>query len=170
MEQPKPTPEHKKLERLVGEWAGEEKIAGSPHTTETTADGTFEFRMDLGGLFAIAEYVEKAGGKTLMAGHGVIGWDAKKKNYTLHWFDTFGSPPGGPSTGNWQGDALKFHQEGSGNTIFELADGGLIFRIEMDVDGKGSRPIIVGQYRRVSSAGEAAEEEQPEGGRLTARS
>src|SRR5687768_9408547 len=84
MEQPKPTAEHKKLEMLKGKWVGEEMIQGSPHTTETKARGTFDFRMDLGDLFAIVDYVEKSGGKTLMAGHGVIGWDAKKKNYTLH--------------------------------------------------------------------------------------
>lgn len=169
MEQPKPTEEHKKLEKLVGKWTGEEKIAGSPHTTETNANGTFEFRMDLGGLFTIADYVERAKGKMLMAGHGVIGWDANKKKYTLHWFDTFGSPPGAPGTGEWQGDALRFHQEGSGDTIFELADGGLIFRIEMDVDGKGPRPVIVGMYRRAAASGDVAEE-QPELHRATARS
>jgi hypothetical protein len=170
LDQPKPSAEHKKLEKLEGRWAGEEKIQGSPHTTETNANGTFDFRMDLGGLFALVDYVEAAGGKTLMAGHGVIGWDAKKKNYTLHWFDTFGSPPGAPGTGQWQGDALKFHQEGSGNTIFELADGGLIFKIEMDADGKGMKPIIVGKYRRAGSGAKVSEDDQPELDRMTSRS
>lgn len=126
--------------------------------------------MDLGDLFMIADYVEKAGDKTLLAGHGVIGWDAKKKNYTLHWFDTFGSPPGAPGTGEWENDILKFHQEGSGNTIFELADGGLIFKIEVDVDGKGSKPIIVGKYRRAGSRANVSEEHQPERDRTTSRS
>jgi len=31
MEQPTPTEQHKKLERLVGKWVGEENIHGSPH-------------------------------------------------------------------------------------------------------------------------------------------
>jgi hypothetical protein len=170
MEQPKPTEQHKTLERLAGKWVGEERIAGSPHTTETKANGTFDFRMSLGDLFAIVDYVEKSGATTLMAGHGVIGWDARKKSYTLHWFDTFGSPPGAPGTGQWQGDALKFHQEGSGNTIFELAGDGLIFKIEMDVNGKGMKPIIEGKYRRAGSERKVAEEDQPEPDRVTARS
>ena len=170
MEQPKPTAEHKKLEKLEGKWVGEEMIQGSPHTTEPKARGTFDFRMDLGGLFALVDYVEKSGSKTLMAGHGVIGWDAKKKNYTLHWFDTFGSPPGAPGTGQWENDTLKFHQEGSGNTIFELADGGLIFKIEMPVEGKGFKPIVEGKYRRVGSRAKVSEEDQPELDRMTARS
>ena len=170
MEQPKPTEQHKKLERLAGKWVGEERIAGSPHTTETKANGTLDFRMDLGDLFAIVDYVEQSDGKTLMAGHGVIGWDAKKKSYTLHWFDTFGSPPGAPGMGEWRGDALKFHQEGSGNTIFELADGGLIFKIEMNLDGKGMKPIIEGKYRRAGSDSDVAEKDQPEPDRVTARS
>ncbi|MDP9281082.1 MAG: DUF1579 domain-containing protein [Chloroflexota bacterium] len=170
MEKPKPSEEHKKLEKLAGKWIGEEKIQGSPHATVTEATGTFDFRMDLGGLFIVTDYVEKSAETTLLAGHGVIGWDAKKKNYTLHWFDTFGSPPGAPGTGQWEGDALKFHQEGSGNTIFELADGGLIFKIEMDTDGKGMKPIIVGKYRRAGSRGKTSEEDQPELDRMTSRS
>lgn len=155
MEQPKPTEQHRKLERLVGSWVGEEEISGSPHTTETKASGTFDFRMDLGDLFAIVDYVEQSGGNTLMAGHGVIGWNPKEKGYTLHWFDTFGSPPSVPSKGQWLGDALKFEQQGSGNTIFELRDGSLIFKIEMDVAGKGMRPVIVGKYRRADADAEA---------------
>ena len=156
MEQPKPTEQHKKLERLVGTWVGEEQIYGSPHTTETNATGTFDFRMDLGDLFAIVDYVEQARGSTLMVGHGVIGWNPKENTYTLHWFDTFGSAPSVPGKGAWVGDALRFQQEGSGNTIFELADGGLIFKIEMPVDGKGMTPVIVGKYRRADAEVDAA--------------
>lgn len=170
MEKPLRTAEHKKLDELEGKWIGEEKIQGSPHASEKSATGTFEFRGALDGLFTIVDYVEKAGEKTLLAGHGVIGWDAKKKNYTLHWFDTFGSPPGAPGTGQWDKDVLKFHQEGSGNTIFELVDGGLIFKIEMPVEGKGFKPIVVGNYRRVGSRAKVSEEDQPELDRMTSRS
>jgi len=170
MEQPKPTEQHKKLEKLTGKWTGEEKIQGSPHTNETRASGTFDIHTDLNGLFALIDYVEKSGDQTLLAGHGVIGWDAKQKHYTLHWFDTFGTPPGAPGTGQWTNDELKFHQEGSGNTILQLADGGLIFKIEMDVDGKGFKPIIVGKYRRVGSARKAEEETQAEPDRVPSRS
>lgn len=170
MEQPKPTEQHKRLATLSGKWVGEEKIQGSPHTTETNATGTFDFRMDLGGLFAITDYVEMSGGKTLLAGHGVIGWDAKQKCYTLHWFDTFGSPPSVPGKGQWQGDALKFEQEGSGNTIFELAGGGLVFKVEMNVDGKGWSPIIEGKYRRAGSSAKVSEKHQGELDRATSRS
>ncbi len=170
MEQPKPSEQHKKLEKLSGRWIGEEQIQGSPHTTVPKATGTFDFRTDLGGLFAITDYVEKSGGKTLLAGHGVIGWDAKQKHYTLHWFDTFGSPPGGPGTGQWEHDTLTFHQEGSGNTVFELADGGLIFKIEMNVDGKGWKPIIVGKYRRIGSSSKVSGADQAEPDSVTSRS
>jgi hypothetical protein len=169
MEKPTPTAEHKRLERLSGRWAGEEKIHGSPHATDDKATGTFEFRSILDGLFTTMDYVERAGGKTLLAGHGVIGWNAKEKHYTLHWFDTFGSPPGAPGTGEWKNDTLKFHQPGSGNTILRLADGGLIFEIEMDVDGKGPKPIIEGKYHRVG-AGRVSEEDQAEPDRVTSRS
>jgi len=92
------------------------------------------------------------------------------KDYTLHWFDTFGSPPGAPGTGQWENDTLKFHQEGSGNTIFELAGGGLIFKIEMPVEGKGFKPIVEGKYRRVGSGAKVSEEDQPELDRMTSRS
>ena len=169
MEKPTPTPEHKKLAQLNGKWIGEEKIHGSPHATESMATGTMSFRAELGGLFTFWDYEEKAGGKTLLAGHGVIGWDAKQKHYTLHWFDTFGSPPGAPGTGQWKNDALRFHQEGSGDTILQLADGGLIFKIEMDIDGKGMKPIIEGKYRRAGSR-QVSQEHQAERDRVTSRS
>jgi len=109
MEQPKPTEQHRRLEKLTGKWIGEEKIQGSPHTSATNATGSFDIRTDLNGLFALIDYVEKSGAQTLLAGHGVIGWDPKQKHYTLHWFDTFGSPPGAPGTGEWENDTLKFH-------------------------------------------------------------
>jgi hypothetical protein len=169
VEKPTPTPEHKKLERLSGTWIGEERIQGSPHTTEAKATGTFEFRQVLDRLFTTMDYVEKAGGKTLMAGHGVIGWDAKLKHHTLHWFDTFGSPPGAPGPGRWDGDTLTFHQEGSGNTVLQLADGDLVFRIEMDVDGRGMTPVIEGRYRRIGSSA-VSEADQPERDSVNARS
>ena len=169
MEKQKPTEQHKKLEKLTGKWIGEEQIQGSPHATEKNATGTFDFRSDLDGLFTIVDYVEKAGDKTLLAGHGVIGWDAKQKHYTLHWFDTFGSPPGAPGTGQWDSDTLTFHHEGSGNTVFELGDGGLIFKIEMP-DGKGWKPIVEGKYRRAGVRAKVSEEDQPDLERITSRS
>jgi uncharacterized protein DUF1579 len=164
MERPKLTAEHRRLEALAGSWHGRETIAGAPHTNETAADGTFDSRVDLDGFFLITDYVERAGGKTLLRGHGVIGWDPGQKTYTLHWFDVYGSPPASPSLGRWDGDTLTFENGAPpvGRTIFELADDELVFRIEMNPDQQGWKKVIEGRYRRGAPAARITELEPEE--------
>src|SRR5438046_9723654 len=89
-EQPKPTEQHRRLEKLTGKWIGEEKIQGSPHTSATNATGSSDIRTDLNGLFALIDYVEKAGSQTALAGHGVIGWDPQPQHYPMRWSATAG--------------------------------------------------------------------------------
>jgi len=50
------------------------------------------------------------------------------------------------------------------------ADGGLVFKIEMDIDGKGWKPTIEGKCRRRVGASAVSEEDQPEPDRVTSRS
>jgi hypothetical protein len=151
MEKNKPGEQHRRLGEFVGTWAGREKIAQpSPYTTKTEAGGTLVFRLDMGGLFLMFDYQEEADGELLLAGHGVIGWDAKGRCYTLHWFDTFGIPPSNPGRGQWHGDTLAFEHDlpsHKGRTIFQLGEGALAFRVEMD-NGNGWQPAVEGTYVR----------------------
>jgi hypothetical protein len=149
VQKPVLTEEHRKFERLVGSWKGKETLA-SPHTSKTSAEGTFAFRLALNGFFLICDYVEKSGTAELLSGHGVIGWDAKAKQYTLHWFDTFGLPPHEPGRGMWQGGTLSLENGTHGRTTFKLTKDGFTFIIEMNAgDGGDWKTAVEGDYRPV---------------------
>ena len=149
MEKTRPTEHHRRLECLVGQWSGPEKIR-APHTTHTDATGTFDLRMALDGLFLVADYVERAGAEILLRGHGVIGWDPQGKSYTLHWFDTYGFPPISPGRGQLDGDALIFehvYATKRGRTMLALAGPEKMkFKIEMNVGGEGWQTAVDGDF------------------------
>jgi hypothetical protein len=151
MNRPEPNQHHRRLQRLVGAWKGEETLQETPVTPGGKASGSFTFRSVLGDLFVVAEYEQIMHGKQLMQGMGVLGWDAKQNQYTLHWFDTFGSPPGSPGRGSWDGQVLRFEHgapKPHGRTSFELEDGGFVFRIEMSFEGKPFQTVIEGRYTK----------------------
>ena len=98
MEMPKPTPQHQRLRGLVGSWKGDEKMHPSPWDPKGgTAKGFFESRLDLDGMFVISEYRQERDGKVTYRGYGVFGWDSKQNAYTMYWFDSMGTDPGGPA-------------------------------------------------------------------------
>jgi hypothetical protein len=146
MEKPQLTDEHRKLERLSGDWVGEETISW---TKAGKGTGTFSTRVALDGFFLVTDYVEESEGKVLLRGHGVFGWDSKERAYTFHWFDTFGSPPNRAGRGQWNGNALTF-EHSTGRTTFQLdAPGALTFRVEMPLaENQGWQTAVEGKYRR----------------------
>ena len=92
MKLPKPGKPHAQLDRLSGEWDGEETWHPGPLAPEgAQAKGAFEFKKDVDGFYLLADYDEKIEGKPGIRGHGVLGWDPKRESYTLHWFDNFGT-------------------------------------------------------------------------------
>jgi hypothetical protein len=152
MDKPRPTEQHRRLEEFAGQWVGKERISQpSSYTTRSEATGTFDFYMDVGGFFLVGDYVEEADGERLLAGHLLWGWDAKNKCYTMHWFDTYGSPPDRPGRGQWEGDTLAFEHDlpsHKGRTVFTLGGGELGFRVEMNVGGQGWKTAVEGTYAR----------------------
>jgi hypothetical protein len=152
METPKPTAAHRRLEAFAGRWEGEETVHASPWTKAGKATATRRARLGCDGFFLIDNYTERRSDGT-MEGHGVIGYDAQQKKYTLHWFDNFGSPPSSPGLGDFDGDALVFdfeYPDHRGRTIYALdGDDGHIFRVEMAPKGQDFKPVVEGRYRRV---------------------
>src|SRR5215471_7657747 len=98
---PHPSERHKKLEIFVGSWIGEEKLSPSPWGPGGTAKGKTTARLDIDGLYVIADYVEEKDGKPVFRGHSIYGWDEQKKNYVWYWVDSMGMPPGQPARGKW---------------------------------------------------------------------
>ncbi|MBZ5500023.1 MAG: DUF1579 domain-containing protein [Acidobacteriia bacterium] len=154
MEMPKIHPEHKKLEVLVGKWAGTETLSPSPWDPKGgTATARMDSHVDLDGFFLITDYVEERQGTVCYRGHGVFGWDAHTKHYTMHWFDTMGPASVTPATGQWEGPSLVFAQQTPmGHNRFSYIieqPKHFTMRIEHSKDGKDWTVFMEGKYKRI---------------------
>src|SRR6059036_860769 len=153
MEMPTVQEQHRKLQTLVGTWTGEEKLSPSPWDPKGgAATSRTETRSDLDGFFFTTDYVQERGGKVSYRGHGVFGWDPSEKCYTMHWFDSMGSPCNTPARGRWEGDKLTFEHRtpmGHARYIYTFEkDGRYGFRIDNSQDGKQWSNFMDGRYTR----------------------
>jgi hypothetical protein len=156
MEMPKVGPEHQKLRAFAGDWTGEEVVHPSPWDPKGgRATSRIKGRMELDGFFLVEDYVqERSGGMTYKA-HGVFGWDAPSKRYTMHWFDSMGMDPGEPAPGTWEGDTLRFqHEKHMGHIrytyTFQTPER-YTFALEMSREGREWTPFIEGTFTRVKA-------------------
>jgi hypothetical protein len=89
-----PSTEHGLLERLTGNWEGEEVILPSPSAPEGgRALGRVRNRLSLGGFVLLHEYRHERDGWEDFTGHGIITWSRADGCYVMHWFDSSGSAP-----------------------------------------------------------------------------
>ncbi|HET6585026.1 MAG TPA: DUF1579 family protein [Nannocystaceae bacterium] len=156
MQMPEPSPEHRKLASLAGEWVGEEILHPSPWSPETRrALGRFSMRMAVDDLFLVNDYEEERDGRVVFRGHGVYGWDAPRERYTMHWFDSMGGSPS-ETLGVWSGDELVFTnqgEQGHGRYIYSVhGPDRLGFRIETSRDGHEWATLMEGAFKRVRAA------------------
>jgi Protein of unknown function (DUF1579) len=141
MEMPKAQEQHKKLQDLSGTWTGEETMHPSPWDPQGgKATSRIVSRMEVDGFFLVSDYVQERGGRPTYRGHGVFGYDADQKCYTMHWFDSMCSPTGEPGRGTWEGNRLVFDQKspmGHGRFTYEF-EGKDRYRFQMEhsQDGK----------------------------------
>lgn len=139
MEMPKPTAEHRKLEKIAGDWEGEEKMSPSPWDPKGgTALGRIKSRMAVGGFALINDYEQERDGKITFSGHGVFTYDLKEQLYTLTWFDCMGVPPE-VFKGRFEGEVLRLSHGGPGMHVrltYDLSETGhLSTSMEMAQDG-----------------------------------
>jgi hypothetical protein len=85
-------------------------------------------------------------------GHGVFGYDTGKKCYTMHWFDSMGSPCPEPALGSWDGNRLVFTQQtpmGHSRYTYTLeGESRYAFRLENSPDGRQWTPMMEGSYTK----------------------
>ena len=153
MEMPKPTAEHRRLQILAGDWAGEEKLMPSPWGPGGSAMGRSQCRLDLDGFYVIQDYAQEKDGRTIFSGHGIFGYDTVSKDYCWFWIDSMGTMPAAPSRGQWEGDTLTFHSkspQGQGRYVFRFeGERAYHFRIENSFDGgKTFVTLMEGAYKK----------------------
>ena len=152
MEMPKPGDAHKKLEKLVGSWSGEEKMSPSPwDPAGGTAAARINNKLAIDGFNVVQDYEQERGGVVNFRGHGVFSYDTAGKCYTLHWFDSMGMAPN-VFKGNFEGEVLTMTSQSpqaSTQAIFDLREPGrYTFKMSMSPDGKQWHPMMEGKYQR----------------------
>jgi hypothetical protein len=139
MEMPTPSAGHRKLEKIGGQWEGEEKMYSSPWDPKGgTAIGRIKSRVALNGFALINDYEQERDGKITFTGHGVFTYDPNEEGYTLTWFDCMGAPPE-IFKGNFDGEILNLAHGGPGMHVrltYDLSEPGFLSTsMEMSKDG-----------------------------------
>ncbi|MBI4549087.1 MAG: DUF1579 family protein [Ignavibacteriae bacterium] len=147
---PKPTDAHKKLEKLIGSWSGQEKLHPSPWDPKGgTARGRVTNRSALDGFVVVQDYEQERNGVINFCGHGVFGWNAAQQCYTLHWFDSMGMPPN-EFRGSFKNDVLTMTSQdpqGHSRATFDFSkENQYSFRMEVSQDGKQWHTFMEGKY------------------------
>ena len=139
MEMPAPTAGHRKLEKIAGQWEGEEKMYPSPWDPKGgSAIGRIRSRVALNGFALINDYEQDRDGIITFSGHGVFTYDPKEDLYTLVWVDCMGAPPE-IFKGKFDGEILKLAHGGPGMHVrlsYDLTEPGFLSTsMEMSQDG-----------------------------------
>jgi len=107
---PQRTPEHDKLNFMVGEWKTRETHAPSPwNPAGGTGEGTSTIKWGLGKLALIHDYHSK-GAMGSFDGHGVETYDANSKSFVHTWFDSM-KPSGMVSHGHIEAGDIVYLSE-----------------------------------------------------------
>jgi len=152
MDMPKPTLEHRLLQRMIGEWFGPEKLHPSQMNPDgTQATGHITNRFALNGFVLFHDYEQQRDGKPVFYGHGVIIWNAKEQCYIMYWFHSSGLPPAFLK-GTFVDDLMTFQTEDTQTKVRTTWDfsryGQYTSRIETSRDGRKWLPFIEATYIR----------------------
>ncbi len=151
MKMPKPNKFHKKLEAMVGTWAGDEIMHPSPMDPKGgKSKGRYKARSINGGFAVVQEYEQRIGGKVTFTGHGVFSYDTNENCYVWHWFDSMGMVPCTATKGVWSGHKVVWqNQSPMGHARYThtfLRGGKCAFSIEHSPDGEAWAPMMEGLY------------------------
>lgn len=103
---PPPSPEHRVLEKDVGEWDAKVEVYAGPVPSSST--GRMTSRLTCGGKWLVSDYVGDSG----FSGHGMWTWDPAKRRYVGIWADDMTSFVA-PGEGTWDPATrtMTFHYE-----------------------------------------------------------
>jgi hypothetical protein len=159
MQSPTPQPEHRWLDRMVGEWAFTTECSMGPGQPPMTGTGT-DTTVSLGGLWVVSEWKQTGPDGTPMTSRMTLGYDPARGKYV-------GSFVASCMTHQWvyegvrEGDVLTLDTEGPSFTdptatalyqdIWELpADGPRVLRSRFrDAEGNWHE-FMRAEYRRAA--------------------
>lgn len=149
---PKPSPAHKKLERIIGNWKGEEKLYPSPWDPKGgPATGIAINRVMLDGFIVTQEYEQIRNGATSFKGFGIFGYDPNRECYTFHWVDSMGSPVS-EFTGTVKNNVFTLTNQGAmghSRAIFDFSkENTYSFKMDISQDGKSWYTFMEGSYTK----------------------
>jgi len=151
---PKPSAGHLKLHVLAGRWQGEETMYPSQWDPKGgKATGRNVSRMSLSDFVLISDYEQERNGIITYAGHGVFTYQPKDNTYSLHWYDSMGSPPEA-FIGGLSGDILTLAHGGPGmhaRMTYDLSEAPnlLATKMEMSPDGSSWQTLFDARYRKL---------------------
>jgi hypothetical protein len=152
MDMPKPTADHKRLEKLAGIWKGKETMYPSQWDPKGgEAQATTRSRIALNGFAVVSDYEQMRGGVRTFEGHGVWTWDGHQKQAVMHWFDSMGMGAE-EFRGTWAGEVLTVSSKspmGFARLTYDFGKPGVLTtRMEMSQDGKTWSKMFDGTYNR----------------------
>ena len=142
------------LNRLAGEWAGEETIATTRWGEGGPARGRFSARLDLSGRVLLMDYREERNGQPALQAHAVFTAGPGDDEYALYWFDSYGFVPVQPAPGHWDGERLVFLRSsprGHTRHTYTFRNDACELVLESSFDGGVHwEPVMHGSYRRTA--------------------
>jgi hypothetical protein len=153
MEMPKLTDAHRKLQLLVGNWQGEEKMFPTPWDSKGgSAVGYMNNRLALDGFAVIQDYEHRREGVVKYWGHAIFTWDPNLQSYVLYWFDSLGVGQN-VFQGSFDEKKLtltyKSHQGYTRASWEFTSDKSFSYRMEVSGDGTQWQAMMEGTYSRI---------------------
>jgi Protein of unknown function (DUF1579) len=154
---PKPGPEHKKLEVFAGDWTYEGETKATPLGPAGKVTGTDHNEL-LGGYFLVRRYEEKNASGTIK-GIEVLGFDSAKKTYTDTSFDSSGVAASGTiavtgNTWSFSGTLSAAGQNIGQRCTLVVGATSTSFTVKCDasVDGTSWLPVYEGRWTKAKTA------------------
>ena len=152
-EAPKPGPEHDRLKQLEGTWDVVMKFG------DAETKGKVVYKMDLGGLWLVADFQGEFAPGQKFTGKGLDGYDPLKKKYVSVWVDSMStSPIVSQGTYDKDGKVLTMTGEGPGpdgkpmkykmTTEHQDKDKLLFTMFGVSADGKETSMFTIAYKRR----------------------